>query len=350
MSFLTVNEDEIYEGLSKLGLSPYEIRVYRTLLISNPLTPSEIVKNSGIPQPRIYDILNSLSSKGLIEVTPGKKKIYRSLPISETLGKQVKLLEKFVEKLDIQIQESRVKTGVELPYLWLIESNEKINERISKMISLAKTEIILSLSLDRLNLLEQDLLSAVLRGVTVAIVLSSDTPDSKINSLSKEIVIRKDSTKRPRIAEIIIVDRTKCLIDMSTLRVGISYALYYDENQLVHILSYYFYYMIWSPSKCIQSFTNSLVRTFSTIWLACDAINTYLHEGFTLTADLEGIYNDNPFRITGNVLSTEIMAGLKQSFYIESAGVKYSVGGKTATIEDIRMNKLTLTAVRKAID
>ena len=126
--------------------------------------------------------------------------------------------------------------GVELPYLWLIEGEKKINERISRMVNHAKNEVILSLSLNRLKLFEQDIIGAVSRGVTVAIVLFSDTPLEEISHLSKRIVVRKDDIRRPRIAEIIISDRSNSLIDMSTLRMGTSYALYYDENQLLHIL------------------------------------------------------------------------------------------------------------------
>lgn len=342
-----MNDDEIFEGLTKLGLSPYEIKVYKSLLVSNPLTSSEVVKNSGIPQPRIYDILNSLSSKGLIEVSPGNPKIYHALPISETLKKQVDILGNFVERLNLQIQESRANMGVELPYLWLIEGEKKINERISRMVNHAKNEVILSLSSNRLKLFEQDIISAVSRGVTVAIVLFSDTPLEEISHLSKRIVVRKDDIRRPRIAEIIISDRSNSLIDMSTLRMGTSYALYYDENQLLHILSYYYYHLIWSPSKYIQSFTNTHIRTFSTIWLACDAIEAYMREGLALTGDVEGVCNDKPIRIIGNVTGTERIIGLRHSFYIETEGTKYSVGGKTATLEDIRMHKFTLTATEK---
>ncbi len=69
-----MNDDEVFEKLSKFGLSPYEIKVYKTLLLNGPQTSTSIVSTAGIPQPRVYDLFNNLITKGLIEVSPGKKR------------------------------------------------------------------------------------------------------------------------------------------------------------------------------------------------------------------------------------------------------------------------------------
>ena len=65
---------DIFSGLSGFGLSPYEIKVYSTLALKGELTPSQIVRVSGIPQPRVYDVLRNLHDKGLVEFSPTKKR------------------------------------------------------------------------------------------------------------------------------------------------------------------------------------------------------------------------------------------------------------------------------------
>jgi len=60
--------DELKGFLKNVNLSNYEINTYMTLLISNPLRASEISERSGVPIGRIYDILEKLKEKGLIEI------------------------------------------------------------------------------------------------------------------------------------------------------------------------------------------------------------------------------------------------------------------------------------------
>ena len=52
--------------LRDLGLSEYEARVYRTLLRTGPTTAKELSEASDVPMGRIYDVLNSLGSVGVV--------------------------------------------------------------------------------------------------------------------------------------------------------------------------------------------------------------------------------------------------------------------------------------------
>jgi len=74
--------DELKGFLKSVNLSNYEINTYMTLLISNPLRASEISERSGVPIGRIYDILEKLKEKGLIEIQESRPKMYKSLPFN----------------------------------------------------------------------------------------------------------------------------------------------------------------------------------------------------------------------------------------------------------------------------
>lgn len=52
--------------LAELGLSSYEEKVYRTLLVTDVVTATELSDISGVPKGRIYDVLNSLTARKLI--------------------------------------------------------------------------------------------------------------------------------------------------------------------------------------------------------------------------------------------------------------------------------------------
>ena len=59
-----MNEEEI-EQLIGLGLTRYEAAVYRALLERQSFTPAQAAAHAGVPRQRIYDVLASLSARGL---------------------------------------------------------------------------------------------------------------------------------------------------------------------------------------------------------------------------------------------------------------------------------------------
>jgi len=52
--------------LRDLGLSEYEARVYRALLDTGPTTAKELSRASEVPMGRIYDVLSSTETRGLV--------------------------------------------------------------------------------------------------------------------------------------------------------------------------------------------------------------------------------------------------------------------------------------------
>jgi len=73
--------------LSELGLTQNETKAYETLLHKGKSTAAELSKDSGVVYGRIYDVLASLESKGLIKIIPEKTKKFVPSDPSGTDGK-----------------------------------------------------------------------------------------------------------------------------------------------------------------------------------------------------------------------------------------------------------------------
>ena len=73
---------ELTDFLKSANLSNYETSAYLTLLKSDSLTARDISKKSNVPIGRIYEILQELKLKGLIESQNSRPKYYKSLPIN----------------------------------------------------------------------------------------------------------------------------------------------------------------------------------------------------------------------------------------------------------------------------
>jgi len=74
-------EKSLIDDLQELGLNQYEAKVYLALLERDALTTSDVATISGVPRARTYDILESLVSKGLASLRPGKHKKYSAADI-----------------------------------------------------------------------------------------------------------------------------------------------------------------------------------------------------------------------------------------------------------------------------
>ncbi|MGR6317005.1 helix-turn-helix domain-containing protein [Micromonospora soli] len=61
----------LVDALIGLGLTQYAARAYLALVTRDRYTAAELARASGVPRQRIYDVLNSLSERGLVRVRPG---------------------------------------------------------------------------------------------------------------------------------------------------------------------------------------------------------------------------------------------------------------------------------------
>ncbi|MBO4248208.1 MULTISPECIES: TrmB family transcriptional regulator [unclassified Halomicrobium] len=62
--------------LGALGLSSYEEKVYRTLLLTGAATATELSEASGVPKGRIYDVLNGLEARKVVRLQSSDPKQY----------------------------------------------------------------------------------------------------------------------------------------------------------------------------------------------------------------------------------------------------------------------------------
>jgi len=68
--------DSAIENLARLGLKEYEAKIYVALVGLGETNVRRIHEVSGVPRPRVYDVLNALDQKGFIEIRQGSPLMY----------------------------------------------------------------------------------------------------------------------------------------------------------------------------------------------------------------------------------------------------------------------------------
>jgi sugar-specific transcriptional regulator TrmB len=107
----------IYKQLNGLRFSRYEIASYLSLVEHHPANGSQLSHRSGIARSKIYDVLRSLESRGLVgQIGQG---IYVPLPPDELI-KRIRLqFENKVSLLNEQI--NRLTDHADHEHMWLIK-------------------------------------------------------------------------------------------------------------------------------------------------------------------------------------------------------------------------------------
>lgn len=120
--------------LTDLGLTNYEERCYTTLLKRGTLAARDLSRLSGVPYGRIYEVLRSLESKGIIGSTGGRPQKFFATPPDVAVNKLVESKSQELEKLrkdaDILINNlSRIHQQVaENELMWKVAIGETLYE------------------------------------------------------------------------------------------------------------------------------------------------------------------------------------------------------------------------------
>ena len=144
--------------LTNLGLNGYEAAVYVSLLGRSRFTASEVATYAGIPRQRVYDVLESLASKGLCVARPGKRKrTYSALNPSMALPRllalyqeqqalenqhRVAVLDSLLPALGQMFAGGQAEVDP-LDYIEILTQRHQVVERVMALSRQAKQEILM---------------------------------------------------------------------------------------------------------------------------------------------------------------------------------------------------------------
>jgi sugar-specific transcriptional regulator TrmB len=166
----------LLDPLQELGFSQYEARCYVGLLNKEPQTGYSVAKITGVPQPKVYEALRKLVSRGAAFELAGSP--VRFLPIPPA-----KLLDALESGVNQHLQEARVAAAAlvdeEVPGVELLVSLQgwaTIVESAVRIINQSALRIYISASVAQIGDLEVPLRDAADRGVNIVALCFGNMP------------------------------------------------------------------------------------------------------------------------------------------------------------------------------
>jgi len=142
------NPKEFIEALTELGLNTYEAKVYFTLVSEGITTAKYLSEITGIPYGKVYEIINSLSSKGFAMLLPSKPLKCRAASPKEILKiikKRTQEKYNYIEKQIISRLESIFAEAKEAnepsTAVWMITGRSNNMKKIKELIEISEKEI-----------------------------------------------------------------------------------------------------------------------------------------------------------------------------------------------------------------
>ena len=96
----SVDTSSAINELVRLGLTSYEARVYVALTGRDSFTAAQIARLSGVPRQRIYDVLGTLTQKGLASSRPGAVIKYAAADPATAIGRLVAIRRQELAQLE----------------------------------------------------------------------------------------------------------------------------------------------------------------------------------------------------------------------------------------------------------
>ena len=344
------NTDIILKSLEALGIKGYEGKAYLTLLRVGEETAPKLASKAGIPLPRVYDVLESLCRKGLIEIKAGRPRKYRALPPSIALTRYVRSYIEQIMSLNNRIVEELEKlyktTETHEPYLWVSHS---IDASVKRTI-----EWIKQMSIDGYASLNLNILSQILTTLTNKLSKEPSIPFSitLIEYPNEKIIKRIDGVRNIRLLyqstgfiKAFEHDFKRAVI------FGKGYALFTTEPELLVLLNDTYYFGYWRNVEVIKEFEVMRGDKYFAKhqWLVMPIIDRALKENYTVLVDVVGKWVKTGEPAEVKAYAKRVYRSLDdrtRTIVVETKdGEELSIGGLGASVEDIEAHYITVEII-----
>jgi HTH-type transcriptional regulator, sugar sensing transcriptional regulator len=200
---------EFLSGLTGMGFTEYEAKVYLALLHDNPATGYQLSKKSGVPRSMVYEALGRLSVRGAVmETVEGRATLYRPLPPDVLLDRY----EEEQRQMTGELREglSKLVTASDEDRVWSISGRQATLSYATQMIRSAREEIYLVLTDDDLDTLHQEVGEAHERGVMINTLLTGQA-ELDFGSVAHHPPLESEMQELTNTL-MIVVDRAQVLI------------------------------------------------------------------------------------------------------------------------------------------
>ncbi|MFB6152547.1 MAG: TrmB family transcriptional regulator [Haloarculaceae archaeon] len=347
--------------LEDAGLSPYQAEAYVTVLEMGSGQATNIADASGVPDPRIYDVLRDLEAKNYIETYEQETLYARAHSLEVVLEDLNTRARRYIEATD-EIERRWEEPSMEDTVVSIVKRFETVLKNATEAIRSADRQVEVSLGIDQYERLEPALREATENGSMVN--LSFQTGEAGVDALPARERLedvcteaRHRSFPSPFVA---IVDRSETYFAPHTGSIN-EYGVLVDDWTHTYVFHWFFLTTLWDVWEpyyadtadeppiqyvdiryCIRDVA-SLLENGSTVRVRVDGIDVRTGDERTVEGRVTDVETTSPPDFDGPA-SVAQFAG-RAGITVETAEGPVEVGGWGATLEEVEATRITLLSV-----
>lgn len=348
--------DDLLDRLQSLDFTEYQARAYVAAVQLGSASPTDLAEQSEVPQSRIYDVIDDLQKYGVVEIREESKGKVVYAPEPEQMLETLKerRVTNLIETIDAAAsgldQLHRPSEPTE-QFVSMVQLQQSALRHIRRTIEAADWWLSLALPLPVFREVEEDIETALGRGVNVRLVTPANG-DSQVADLT-EFPDGLQVKKRLLADTLALADRTYGVFSSIERGETGAYIVIQEEN-LVFLLQHYFEHF-WPVSAEIQAATQ-YPRRYLDPWRAIKDLKPLLDdESVEFEVSITGYHNELErlgswqgtlvdYELSGPVDGDyTISLPTKANLYVEVDGERLGVGGPRAPRMELAAEGLEFT-------
>lgn len=356
-----MNDDELIAVLEDAGLSPYQAEAYVTLLEMGTASATDVADRCGVPDPRIYDVLRDLESKGYIETFQQGSLTARAHDPNVVLEDLRSRSSRYLDAAD-SIEDRWNQPEITDHEVSIVKRFETVKNRSIELIREAESEIQLGVDPEQFYEFEDALREARERGVNVKLSICTEAEQAVPSVETLEQCCSEARHRDMPSPFLILVDRVWTCFAPHQRSIN-EYGVLVHDRTHTYVFHWYFKTCLWEIWDTIYTDrTPETPTTYVDFRQAVRDIEPLLNEGARIAATVHGYETESKELIeltgvitgvdyTGSSLGRSDPLPLAQlagrvSATLDVDGETVEIGGWGAVIEQIEVTRITIEDVR----
>lgn len=355
-----MDSDELVSVLEDAGLSPYQADAYVALLELGAAPATDVAEQSGVPDPRIYDVLRNLEEAGYVETYEQDALHARAHDPQEVLDDLETRADRFSAAAE-EIERRWDQPPIEDSVVSIVQRFETVLNNAVEAIAAAENQVQVSASVDRFERLRPALRDAAENGAAVHLSIYTESGDEAALPDVDEVAevcteARHRHVPSPFVA---IVDRTTTCFAPHAGSTN-EYGVLVDDRTHTYVFHWFFLTTLWDAGDRYYSAADGDPPIeYVDVRYCIRDVAPLLEDGATVRIRIEGIDTDSGSeRVVEGTVADVIATGPEPrgtasiadyggqvGLIVDTEDGPVEVGGWGAMVEEVEAHALTVLSI-----
>lgn len=172
---------EAVDLLESFECTEYEAKCFVALTRIEHGTAKAVSEVADVPQARVYDCMDALRDRGLVDVRGSSPREYRAATPGEALRTLEGRVTARLDRLETLLPRLEAPAASDEKGIWITDSDGGVLERVQRLIEAADEEVLMAVAVE--DLLAEEILDALREATSAGVAITVGSPSESIRAM-----------------------------------------------------------------------------------------------------------------------------------------------------------------------